>query len=107
MTMISKIGIMAGALLCGLSMTAAGQNFCPTRPTYGDEVVNPPEVSSHNGTLTLNLAENSSLGPTQNVRYCYVYNNGGQNVEAPTLRVNPGDNMVINFTNNISVVGGV
>ena len=107
MKMISKIGIMAGALLCGLSMTAAGQNFCPTRPTYGDEVVNPPEVSSHNGTLTLNLAENSSLGPTQNVRYCYVYNNGGQNVEAPTLRVNPGDNLVINFTNNISVVGGV
>ncbi len=105
--MISKIGIMAGALLCGLSMTAAGQNFCPTRPTYGDEVVNPPEVSSQNGTLTLNLAENSSLGPTQMVRYCYVYNNGGQNVEAPTLRVNPGDQLVINFTNNISVTGGV
>ncbi len=107
MKMISKIGIMAGALLCGLSMTAAGQNFCPQRPTYGDEVVNPPEISSQNGTLTVNLAENSSLGPTQMVRYCYVYNNGSQNVEAPTLRVNPGDQLVINFTNNISVTGGV
>ena len=32
-----------------------------------------------------------------------MYNNGGQNVEAPTLRVNPGDQLVINFTNNISV----
>ncbi len=105
--MISKIGIMAGALLCGLSMTAAAQNICPPRPTYGDAVVNPPEISSQNGTLTVNLAENSSLGPTQMVRYCYVYNNGGQNAEAPTLRVNPGDNLVINFTNNISIVGGV
>src|SRR6185312_571617 len=102
------VGIMAGALLCGLSMTAiAADNICPPRPDYGDEVVNPPEVSSHNGNLTVSLAENSSLGPTQNVRYCYVYNSGGQNVEAPTLRVNPGDNLVINFTNNISIVGGV
>ena len=71
--MISKIGIMTGALLCGLSMTAAAQNFCPPRPTYGDEVVNPPEVSSQNGTLTVSLAENSSLGPTQMVRYCYEH----------------------------------
>jgi FtsP/CotA-like multicopper oxidase with cupredoxin domain len=107
MKMISKIGIMAGALLCGTSMTAVGQNICPPRPTYGDEVVNPPEVSSQNGTLTVSLAENSSLGPTQMVRYCYVYNNGGQTVEAPTLRVDPGDQLVINFTNNISVTGGV
>ncbi len=104
--MISKIGIMAGALLCGLSITAAGQNFCPQRPNYGDPVVNPPEVSSQNGVLNINLAENSSLGPTQMVRYCYVYNNGVQNVEAPTLRLNPGDQLNINFTNNISVTAG-
>jgi FtsP/CotA-like multicopper oxidase with cupredoxin domain len=107
MKMISKIGIMAGALLCGLSLTAAGQNICPQRPTYGGEVVNPPEVSSQNGKLTVSLAENSSLGPTQMVRYCYVYDKNGQKVESPTLRVNPGDNLVINFTNNISITGGV
>jgi len=107
MNMVSKISLCVAALLCGLSIAAEAQNFCPPRPTYGAEVVNPPEVSSQNGTLTVNLAENSSLGPTQMVRYCYVYNNGSQNVEAPTLRVNPGDNLVINFTNNISVTGGV
>src|SRR5580704_10251282 len=98
MKMISKIGIMAGALLCGLSITATGQNLCPQRPNYGDPVVNPPEVSSQNGVLNINLAENSQLGPTQQVRYCYVYNNGSQNVESPTLRVNPGDQLTINFT---------
>lgn len=106
MKMISKIGIMTCAALCGFSMTAAAQNVCPQRPTYGAEVVNPPAISSQNGTLTVNLAENSSLGPTQMVRYCYVYNNNGQNVEAPSLRVNPGDQLVINFTNNISITGG-
>ena len=26
-------------------------------------------------------------------------------MEAPTLRVNPGDQLVMNFTNNISVTG--
>src|SRR5579884_2968979 len=107
MKMTSTIGIMAGAVLCGMSLSAAGQNVCPQRPTYGAEVVNPPEISSQNGTLTVNLAENSSLGPTQMVRYCYVYNNGNGKAEAPTLRVNPGDQLVINFTNNISVTGGV
>jgi FtsP/CotA-like multicopper oxidase with cupredoxin domain len=107
MKMISKIGIMVGVLLCGLSMTAVAQNLCPQRPDYGAEVVNPPEVSSQNGVLNINLAMNSQLGPTQQVRYCYVYNNGSQNVEEPTLRVNPGDQLTINFTNNISIVGGV
>ena len=48
MKTVSKIGIMAGALLCGLSITATGQNFCPQRPTYGSPVVNPPEISSQN-----------------------------------------------------------
>lgn len=95
------------AILCGMSLASVAQNLCPPRPQPGDEVVNPPEVSSQNGVLNINLAENSSLGPTQMVRYCYVYNNGSQNVESPTLRLNPGDELKINFTNNISVVGGV
>lgn len=103
MKIFPKIGLTAGALLFALSITSFAQNICPPRPTWGDPVVNPPELSSQNGALTLNMGMNSSLGPTQQVRYCYVYNNGSQNVEAPTLRVNPGDQLVINFTNNISV----
>ena len=32
------------------------------------------------------------------VRHCYVTNTG---LEAPTLRVNPGDQLIIHFTNNL------
>ncbi len=97
-----KISLLS-AILCGISLASAAQNFCPPRPTYGDEVVSPLDLYSQNGVLTLNLALMSSLGPTQQVRYCYVYMNGDQPVESPTLRLNAGDQLIINFTNNITV----
>ncbi len=97
-----KISLLA-VVLCGISLASLAQNLCPPRPNYGDPVVNPLDLYSQNGVLTLNLAMNSQFGPTQQVRYCYVYMNGDQAVESPTLRVNPGDQLVINFTNNISV----
>jgi len=97
-----KIVVIAG-LVCALSLASAAQNFCPPRPTYGGEVVNPPALSSQNGVLTLDLSMKSSFGPTQQVRYCYVYMLNNQPVEAPTLRLNAGDQLVINFTNNITV----
>jgi len=100
-----KISAVA-AVLFGICMSSGAQNFCPPRPTYGDAVVNPLDLYSQNGVLTLNLALRSSLGPTQQVRYCYVYMNGDQEVESPTLRLDPGDQLVINFTNNITVTAG-
>ncbi len=101
-----KKSSLLAAVLCGLCLTSVAQNICPPRPDYGSEVVNPLDLYSQNGVLTLNLALNSSLGPTQQVRYCYVYMNGNQAVEAPSLRLNPGDQLVINFTNNITVTAG-
>ena len=38
------------------------------------------------------------------VRYCYVTNNSQ---EAPTLVVNPGDKLIIHFTNNLPVLAGM
>ena len=35
------------------------------------------------------------------MHYCYVYLYQGQQVEAPTLRLNPGDQLVLNLTDNI------
>ncbi len=64
-----------------------------------------PDLYSQNGTLTLNLALKSEIGPTGFTHYCYVYMNNGQPVEAPSLRVNPGDRLVVNLTNDISAIG--
>jgi FtsP/CotA-like multicopper oxidase with cupredoxin domain len=35
------------------------------------------------------------------MHYCYIYMNGNQQIEAPTLRLNPGDTLVMNLTNNL------
>ena len=78
-------------LVLGFSMCAAAQEMCPPRPEPGSPVQNPLDLYSQNGTLTLNLALKSEIGPTGFTHYCYVYMNNGQPVEAPSLRVNPGD----------------
>ena len=90
-------------LVGGFSLCAA--QVCPTRPAPGTPITNPLDLYSQNGTLTLNLALKSEIGPTGFTRYCYIYLNGGNPVEAPTLRLNPGDQLVLNFTNSITVVG--
>jgi FtsP/CotA-like multicopper oxidase with cupredoxin domain len=95
--------IVFGALLCGFSLNVAAQEMCPPRPAPGDTIRNPLELKSQNGVLSLDLALKSELGPTGGVHYCYVYMNGNTPVEAPTLRLNPGDQLVLNFRNNITV----
>jgi FtsP/CotA-like multicopper oxidase with cupredoxin domain len=79
--------------------------MCPPRPAPGDPISNPLDLYSQNGTLTLDLALKSEIGPTGFTHYCYVYMDNGKPVEAPTLRLNPGDRLVLNFTNNITVIG--
>ena len=103
--MLGKLRLWPMILVCGLSVCATAQQMCPPRPAPGSNVVNPVDLFSTNGTLTLNLAIKSEIGSTGITHYCYVYINNGTPVEAPTLRLNPGDHLVINFTNNITVVG--
>src|SRR5215471_3076453 len=103
--MLRKFRLMPLFLVLGLSLCAAAQDMCPPRPGVGTPVTNPLDLYSQNGTLTLNLELRSEIGDTGFTHYCYVYMNNGTPVEAPTLRLNPGDNLVLNFTNDISVTG--
>ena len=103
--MSGKLRLLPVIVICGLSLCASAQQLCPPRPSTGTAVVNPLELHSTNGTLTLSLDLRSQIGDTGVTHYCYVYLDHGTPVEAPTLRLNPGDHLVINFTNNISVVG--
>jgi len=118
MSVMKKLGYAKGAsgmlgvnrfllivAMCAISLSAMAQQMCPPRPAPGTAISNPVDLYSQNGTLTLNLALQSEVGPTGFTHYCYVYMQNGQPVEAPTLRLNPGDNLVINFANNITVVG--
>ena len=102
--MCRKFCLLMVTLAWGFSLCAAGQ-MCPPRPSVGAAISNPLDLFSQNGTLTLNLDLRSEIGSTGFTHYCYVYLDHGNPVEAPTLRLNPGDRLVINFTNHITAVG--
>ncbi|MGB8769948.1 MAG: multicopper oxidase domain-containing protein [Candidatus Korobacteraceae bacterium] len=51
--------------------------------------------------MKVNLTLQNQLGTDGYMHYCYVYLYQGQQVEAPTLRLNPGDQLFLNLTDNI------
>ena len=90
-----------------LSAAAAAQApdpadaVCP-RPAEGAVVAPPPELRSAGGVLELDLHLRNALDEQGLMRYCYVTGSGA---EAPTLRVNPGDQLTIHFYNDLTADG--
>ncbi len=83
------------------SAQATANDTC-FRPTEGSVVSNPPELRSQNGVLevTLKFRYRQTVMGEGPVRYCYVTAAGDT---APTLRVHPGDRLVIHFVNQAPV----
>ena len=79
---------------------------CPPRPQPGTLVTNPLDLYSQDGVLNVNLTLQNQMGSDGFEHYCYVYTYQGQAVEAPTLRLNPGDQLMLNLTNNIQAPFG-
>ncbi len=89
-------------LICTVGLAGArAQQICPPRPRPGTLVVNPLDLFSQNGVLNVNLTLQNQLGDDGFMHYCYVYLYQGQQVESPTLRLNPGDQLILNLTDNI------
>lgn len=94
--------LFMAALLAGASISASAQApVCPPRPVSGTLLQNPPDLFSENGVLSVDLTLQNQQGSDGYLHYCYVYMNLGQQMEAPTLRLNPGDQLIVNLTNNI------
>jgi FtsP/CotA-like multicopper oxidase with cupredoxin domain len=74
------------------------------RYTTGSTVADPVVLQSQGGVLTVTMSFNTVTDSQGLVRYCYVTNSG---LEAPTLVVNPGDQLIIHFTNNLPVPAGL
>ncbi|WP_158945012.1 multicopper oxidase domain-containing protein [Granulicella sp. S190] len=66
------------------------------RFTAGSIVSAPPELHSQNGVLELTMQFFTTTDSQGLVRYCFVTSTG---LESPTLRVNPGDQLIIHFQN--------
>jgi len=75
----------------------AADQVC-ARYSAGSVVSDPPVLESQNGVLEVTMKFLTVTDSQGLVRYCYVTNTG---LEAPTLVVNPGDNLIIHFQNDL------
>ncbi|MGO9516403.1 MAG: multicopper oxidase family protein [Candidatus Korobacteraceae bacterium] len=90
------------ALFCGSALFMSAQmQICPPRPQPGSVVVNPGDLFSQNGVLNVDLTLQNAVGDDGYMHYCYVYMYQGQQIESPSLRLNPGDTLNLDLTNNI------
>src|SRR5580704_10508459 len=96
-----RIVLVLGICVTALATASAQLPVCPARPQSGMLVQNPPDLYSQNGVLNLDLTLQNQQGSDGYMHYCYVYMNQGQQIEAPTLRLNPGDQLILNLTNNL------
>jgi FtsP/CotA-like multicopper oxidase with cupredoxin domain len=69
------------------------------RPAPGSIVREPDEIRSHNGVLNADLTYLDFTAPDGQEEYCYLSKNGGQ---APTLRVHPGDLLILRLRNELT-----
>ena len=77
-------------------------DVCP-RPSVGNVVQEPTDVRSKDGTLEVNLAARDVKEGDGRVRYCFTDAEGR---ESPTLRVQPGDLVIIHLKNAMTDVDG-
>src|SRR5271168_4732738 len=92
---------VAGAMACTSSVLRAQdvvQDACP-RPAPGSAVAEPEDLRSVNGVLQVDLTVRNSTEKDGSTRYCYVLADGQQ---SPTLRVSPGDLLILRLKNDLS-----
>src|ERR1700730_12594993 len=89
---------------CGIGGAMSQTGACPFRIAEDGIVRNPPELGSANGVLKADLTIRSDKMHEQNLRECYIYEGVSRVVEAPTLRLNPGDQLDLTLTNRLTFV---
>jgi FtsP/CotA-like multicopper oxidase with cupredoxin domain len=72
-------------------------DLCP-RPEPGSAIAEPQDLRSSAGVLKVDLALFNSKQPDGSTRYCYVTPDGAP---SPTLRVKPGDQLILRLRNNL------
>jgi FtsP/CotA-like multicopper oxidase with cupredoxin domain len=73
------------------------RNFC-SRPEPGSAVPQPQDLRSRDGVLQLDLTLYNQKQPDGSTRDCYVTPDG---TPSPTLRLTPGDLLILRFKNNL------
>jgi FtsP/CotA-like multicopper oxidase with cupredoxin domain len=68
----------------------------------GSVVPQPEDLRSHNGVLKVDLSVHDYKEADGSTRYCYIADDGS---ESPTLRLNPGDLLILNLKNDLIDTG--
>jgi FtsP/CotA-like multicopper oxidase with cupredoxin domain len=92
------MGFLAAASWCASYTHATTPEVCP-QPAIGSALEQPAEIESLAGVLRVELRMRSEVDARGRVRYCYVSSDGKI---APTLRVNPGDWLVVELENEVA-----
>jgi FtsP/CotA-like multicopper oxidase with cupredoxin domain len=93
---LSCLCLVISAVLC---LGTAAAQICPARPAPGSTVEDLFAVyNNSNGVLKVDLTASNFL-QSGFIMYCYAYPANG--TEAPTLRLNPGNALVLNLTNQM------
>jgi FtsP/CotA-like multicopper oxidase with cupredoxin domain len=88
-------------LFClGVSAVMAQSN-CPPRPAAGSVVADPFSLQSANGALTVSLTLQNSIDSYGYLHDCLNYQAPSGTVEAPTWYLNPGDELILNLTDQL------
>src|ERR1700749_3431518 len=91
---------MLASIAIGQTAYAASPEHDPcSRPEQGAEVPEPRNLRSEHGVLKLDLSIHNHREPDGSVRYCYLLPDGS---ESPTLRLNPGDLLILHLTNDLT-----
>jgi FtsP/CotA-like multicopper oxidase with cupredoxin domain len=77
------------------------RNTCP-RPSAGSVVPEPEDLRSQDGVLRVDLTERNDTESGGSTRYCFIDSHGNQ---SPTLRLNPGDLLILHLKNDLSDSG--
>ena len=97
------LGLAASSLTAWLGATSLQgvpqkqQDVC-ARPPPGSAILEPEELRSHGGILETDLRILDQKLPDGTTRYCYLTPDGKP---SPTLRLKPGDQLVIHFKNDL------
>jgi FtsP/CotA-like multicopper oxidase with cupredoxin domain len=94
----SILFILSGASPRLLAAQRKTTEICP-RPQPGSIVDEPADLRSENGTLELTLTARNAKQSDGRTRYCFTDAEGH---ESPTLRLHPGDSVVIHLKNEMT-----
>jgi FtsP/CotA-like multicopper oxidase with cupredoxin domain len=95
--LIASVGLVVSQFEAVLLAHEAPSDICH-RWMPGSVVPEPADIRSHNGVLKVDLRIHNFAEPDGSTRYCYIDGNGN---ESPTLRLSPGDLLILRLKNDL------